>query len=144
MTTDTAPIAHNENAVDLINALRNVHIKMTEQGLNKQLSALLELRASQINQCAYCVNMHLEDAKRAGVNQEKLDLLIVWRQVDVFSAAERAVFAWTEALTLLNENTDYASLRAGLRQHFSDSEITVLTANIGMINLWNRARVSNH
>ncbi len=72
---------------------------MADLGLEKSLSALIELRVSQINQCAYCVNLHLSDARKAGVGQKKLDNLIVWKHVDVFTRAERGAFAWAEALT---------------------------------------------
>lgn len=144
MTNNTAPVIHEKNDPQLISHLGNVHIMMAEHGLEPSLSALIELRASQMNQCAYCVNMHLNDARKAKISQEKIDKLIVWRHVDVFTSAERAVLAWTEALTVLNQKTDYASLRADLREHFSDKEITVITTDIGMINLWNRMQISKH
>lgn len=119
MTNNTAPVIHEKNDPQLISHLGNVHITMAEHGLEPSLSALIELRASQMNQCAYCVNMHLNDARKAKISQEKIDKLIVWRHVDVFTSAERAVLAWTEALTVLDQKTDYASLRADLREHLS-------------------------
>jgi len=144
MTDKTAPVAHENNDPKLIGYLGNVHPMMAERGLDHGLSALIELRSSQINQCAYCVNMHIDDARMAEVSQEKLDKLIVWRHVDIFTPSERAVLAWTEALTVLDQKTDYAVLRAQLREHFSDNEITVITTDIGMINLWNRVQISKH
>lgn len=144
MTNPTAPVAHEKNDPKLIGHLGQVHPMMAEHGLAPSLSALIELRSSQINQCAFCVNMHIGDARKAGVTQEQMDKLIVWRHVDVFSAEERAVLAWTEALTVLDQKTDYATLRADLREHFSDNEITVITTDIGMINLWNRVQISKH
>ena len=144
MANNTARVTHEKNDPKLIGHLHQVHLMMAERGLDHGLSALIELRASQINQCAYCVNMHIEDAHKAEVSQEKLDKLIVWRHVDVFTSEERAVLAWTEALTVLDQKTDYTSLRADLRKHFTDSEITVITTDIGMINLWNRVQISKH
>lgn len=144
MTDTTAPLTHEKNDPKLIGHLGKVHAMMVERGLEPSLSALIELRSSQINQCAYCVNMHIDEARNAQVSQEKLDKLIVWRFSDVFSPAERAVLAWTEALTTLDQKTEYAGLRAELREHFSDNEITVITTDIGMINLWNRVQISKH
>lgn len=144
MITNSNPIQHEKTESSLIAHLSSVHPMMASRGLAASLSALIELRASQINQCSYCVKLHIEDARKAQVDQRKLDELIVWRHADVFSAAERAVLSWTEALTLLDEKTDYASIRTELRQHFSDNEITVITTDIGMINLWNRIQISKY
>ncbi|MGP5069717.1 MULTISPECIES: carboxymuconolactone decarboxylase family protein [Psychrobacter] len=144
MTNNTAPVTHEKNDPQLISHLGNVHPMMAERGLEPAISALIELRVSQINQCAYCVNMHLNDARKAKMSQEKLDKLIVWRHVDIFTPAERTVLAWTEALTVLDQKTDYGTLRADLRKHFSDKEITVITTDISMINLWNRIQISKH
>lgn len=144
MKDNKAPVTHEKNDPQLIDHLGNVHLVMAEHGLKPSLSALIELRASQMNQCAFCVNMHLNDARKAEVSQEKLDKLIVWRHVDIFTPSECAVLAWTEALTVLDQKTDYSNLRADLREHFSDKEITVITTDIGMINLWNRIQISKH
>ncbi|WP_216825507.1 carboxymuconolactone decarboxylase family protein [Kiloniella sp. EL199] len=142
--TSEKPVLHEKNDPKLIGFLGQVHVMMAERGLAHSLSALIELRASQMNQCAYCVDMHISDARKAGVSQEKLDKVIVWRHVDVFSAPERAALAWTEVLTIFDSKTNYAKLRSELREHFSDKEITVITTDIGMINLWNRVQISKH
>ena len=137
-------IAHEQNQPALYAHLGKTHVMMAELGLDHALSALIELRASQINRCAYCVNMHLAQARKAGVPQEKLDQLVVWREAEVFSAAERAVLAWSEALTLLDRDAAFDGLIRDLRAHFSDEQISVITADIGMINLWNRVQKSKH
>lgn len=144
MIEKTAPVIYEKSDPELIGYLGETHVKMAKKGLDSSLSALIELRSSQINQCAFCVNMHLNDARKSQVSQSKLDKLIVWRHVEVFSPKERAVLAWTEALTVLDQKTDYASLRAELREHFTDHDITLITADIGMINLWNRVQISKH
>src|SRR5262249_55033227 len=105
---------------------------------------LVELRASQINGCAHCVNWHLRKARQDGETNERLDRVVVWHHADDFSARERAALAWTEALTTLDPHADLAALRAQLRAHFSDKEIAVLTATVAMINWWNRVQVSRH
>ena len=112
--------------------------------LEPKLRHLIDLRASQINQCAYCVKMHTKEALDGGETQERLQRLTVWRHVDDYTPAEKAAFAWTEALTSLKVDTNYEALRAELRRHFDDTEISAITAAIAMINLWNRVQVSNH
>jgi len=102
------------------------------------------LRASQINQCAYCVNMHINEALADGENQKRIDRLVVWRQVSDFSEREKAAFAWTEAITRLNPEQDFGILRQELRQHFNEHEAAYLTAKVAMINLWNRIQVPNY
>ncbi|TYC54136.1 carboxymuconolactone decarboxylase family protein [Rhodobacterales bacterium] len=112
--------------------------------LEPTLRHLIDLRASQINQCAYCVKMHTQEALNAGETQQRLQRMSVWRHVDDFTPAEKAALAWTEALTVLDPTTDYDRLRSAVRAHFSDGEISALTSAIAMINLWNRMQVSNH
>lgn len=113
-------------------------------GLNPKLRHLVKLRASQINGCAFCVKMHLAEARKDGETQERLDRLVVWRHVDDFSEAEKAALAWTEALTLLDSTADHTALKQRLARSFSDQEIAVLTATIAKINLWNRLQVAAH
>jgi AhpD family alkylhydroperoxidase len=103
---------------------------------------LVELRASQMNFCAFCVKMHIADARKDGETDARLDRLIVWRFVDDFSDAEKAALAWTEALTTLDQTADLASIRADLRTHFNPKQIGALTMLIAQINLWNRVQRS--
>ncbi|MEP3045185.1 MAG: carboxymuconolactone decarboxylase family protein [Roseibium sp.] len=140
----TAEINHYKNIPNVLTAFREGHNQILSIGLDVKLHHLLKLRASQMNSCAYCVNMHSEEARSDGETQQRLDRLIVWRHVEDFSEAERAALAWTEALTDLDETNDLASLREGLKKHFSDTDISGITAAIAMINLWNRIGVSNH
>lgn len=144
MTNTNQPLMHEKNQPEIFGHLGDTHALMAHHGLDHALSVLIELRASQINQCAYCVGLHLNQARKAGVAQAKLDTLVVWREVDHFSPAEQAVLAWTEALTYLNRDQDLSDLRRDLRRHYSDEEISVITADIGMISLWNRVQKSKH
>lgn len=107
-------------------------------GLDKGLAELVKLRASQINGCAFCLDLHLDWARQAGVEQRKIDLLPVWHEADVFSAPERAALAWTEALTRIEAGGPAASEAVDLQRHFSESEIVFLTVAIANINAWNR------
>lgn len=88
--------------------------------------------------------MHSRDARRDGETSERLDRLAAWKHVSDFSAAEKAAFAWAEALTYLDRDADYASLRGNLRKHYSDEMISLMTTCVGMINLWNRVQISKY
>lgn len=142
--TATKPINYLQAMPDVIDAMSQVHVVMDRLGLDRRIHHLVQLRASQINGCGYCVKMHTREARADGETNERLDRLVVWDQVADFSARERAALAWTEALTVLDRRTDYGALRAELREHFSDEEIGVLTATVAMINLWNRIQISAH
>ncbi|MEP3430019.1 MAG: carboxymuconolactone decarboxylase family protein [Roseibium sp.] len=144
MTTSAASIAYEKFIPDLLQNLGAIHGQMAEFGLEKKLFCLMELRASQINQCAFCVKMHTREAKEAGETSQRLERITVWRHVDDFTAAEKAVLAWTEALTVLDSTADYGPYRADLKEHFTEEQISVLTTSIAMINLWNRIQVSKH
>ncbi len=117
---------------------------IANSGLETSLYHLVLLRVSQINRCGYCVQMHTREARADGETNARLDHVIVWDQVDDFSAREKAAFAYCEALTRLDSATDFSALRAVLRQHFSAQEACALTTLTGMINLWNRLQVANH
>lgn len=109
-----------------------------ESGLEKELTELVKLRASQINGCAFCVQYHLNVARKLGTAAEKLDLVTVWRETTLFSGREMAALAWLEALTLPREAEACAAAAQELRSHFTESEILHLTVAVGTINQWNR------
>jgi AhpD family alkylhydroperoxidase len=140
----TRPVNLFQTLPDVISALTGVHEAIDAHGLDRTLHHLVQLRASQLNACAFCVKMHVREAREDGETSERLDRLVVWEHVSDFSPAERAALAWVEALTLLDRKTDYGALRAALRAHFSDEQISALTATVAMINLWNRIQVSGH
>ena len=105
------------------------------------LRELIKMRVSQINGCAYCLDMHAPDARKAGITQQQLDVLTAWRESPAFSRRERAALAWAEALTRLEATAaperDYAALAA----EFSETEQADLTLVINVINAWNRFAV---
>lgn len=107
-------------------------------GIDKGLSELIKLRASQINGCAFCVQLHLTIARKLGVPAEKLDLVTVWREAGIYTPRELAALAWTEALTDMNKGADSDAAYAQLREHFTETDIAFLTVAIGTINQWNR------
>jgi AhpD family alkylhydroperoxidase len=107
-------------------------------GLAKDLTELVKLRASQINDCTFCIQLHLNVAKKVGIAAGKLDRLADWRASDMFSAREKAALAWTELLTAGIAGGVTADDRAALASEFSESEIVHLTVTVGTINQWNR------
>ncbi len=110
-------------------------------GMPKDLSELLKLRVSQMNGCAFCLNMHLGIARKLGVPAAKLDLVAAWRDADIYSSRERAALAWAEALTDFAHGEAMDGAYKTLQQEFSQDEIAFLTAAIANINAWNRISV---
>jgi AhpD family alkylhydroperoxidase len=110
-------------------------------GLDKELLELVKLRASQINGCAFCVQLHILEAERLGIPADKINLVVVWREAPQFSSRERAALAWTEALTLLpNGVSDEVYAQAS--GEFSEKELVYLGSAIAVINVWNRFGVA--
>lgn len=140
----TTAIRYDQVVPEVMQALMGASGVLKKQEFDPLLRHLVLLRASQINGCEFCVDMHTKEARRDGETNERLDRLVVWRHTDAFDAREKAAFAWTEALTVIDERNDIGALRERLREHFSDEEIGTLTATIAVINLWNRFRVSMH
>ncbi len=128
-------------APDTIKALVAVENEIAASGLEQSLIELVKTRASQINGCAYCINMHTEDARKHGETEQRLHLLNAWRESPLYSERERAALAWTEALTLVSEthapDADYEAVQA----EFTDGELVNLTVLIGAINAWNRIAI---
>jgi AhpD family alkylhydroperoxidase len=110
-------------------------------GLEESLIQLVEIRASQINGCAFCLNMHTADARKRGETEQRLYLLDAWRDSPLFSERERAALAWTEALTLLPETRAPDDVYQALKAQFSEEEQVKLTLLIVAINGWNRINV---
>jgi len=132
------------NMRDALKAFEGVEQMLDASGLSGQLRHLLKLRASQMNGCAYCVGLHTREARQDGETDERLDYVAVWRDADCYSAAERAVLAWTEALTDLDQTRSLDELHNALTPHFGEAEIAAMTTQIAMINVWNRLQIASH
>jgi AhpD family alkylhydroperoxidase len=109
--------------------------------LEPTLVGLVEIRASQINGCANCINMHTQDARAKGETEQRIYLLSAWREAPCYSDRERAALGWTEALTRLSEGHRLESARAALQAQFTEQEQVKLTLMINIINGWNRIAV---
>jgi AhpD family alkylhydroperoxidase len=130
----TAPAVHT--------ALIALGKAVDESGLEKELTELVKLRASQLNGCAFCLQYHLNAARRLGVTSEKLDLVAAWPDTGVFTPREMAALAWTEALTEMGPESTSDEAYAALLRQFSPTEAMFLTVAIGTINQWNRIAVA--
>ena len=109
--------------------------------IDSSIKELVKTRASQINGCAFCVEMHTREARAAGETEERLYLLSAWRESPLYTERERAALAWTEALTLVADTHAPDDVYNEARKHFNEQELTELTVGIGLINLWNRIQV---
>ncbi|HWZ37309.1 MAG TPA: carboxymuconolactone decarboxylase family protein [Bradyrhizobium sp.] len=128
-------------APDIYNAVLALSQLAGKAGLDKRLLELVKIRASQINGCAFCVQYHILEAERLGVSVDKLNLVVVWREVPQFSSRERAALAWTEALTELGGGvSDEVYVEASAE--FSETELAYLTSAVAVINVWNRYGVA--
>jgi AhpD family alkylhydroperoxidase len=111
-------------------------------GLDHKLIHLLKMRASQVNGCAYCIDMHSKDARALGETEQRLYGLDAWRETPFYTDRERAALEWTESLTLVRQTHVPDEIYESVRKHFSEKEIVDLSILVGMINLWNRLAVS--
>ncbi|MBS0437885.1 MAG: carboxymuconolactone decarboxylase family protein [Proteobacteria bacterium] len=126
---------------DGFKAMRALQAHVDGCGIEHTLLELVKMRASQINGCAYCLDMHSKDARAAGETEQRLYLLDAWREAPFYSARERAALAWTEALTRIAGNDVPDALYDEARQHFSDRELVDLSLAIIAINGWNRLAI---
>lgn len=122
-------------------AIRDLDAMVQRTGLDKTLIELVKMRASQINGCAFCLDMHAKAARANGESEQRLYLLNAWRETPYYNDRERAALAWTECLTRLPTDGAPDAAYQALEAAFSPVEIANLTALIGVINLWNRVAV---
>lgn len=119
-------------------AMVGLEMALAKSGLESELLELVRLRASQLNGCAYCVNLHANDARKAGETEARLQTLSVWHETTWFTAREKAALAWVESLTLLSIHHAPQAQYQALLDHFSETEVANLTLAIATINAWNR------
>jgi AhpD family alkylhydroperoxidase len=128
-------------APDAVKAMRELEAYVRRSDIEPNLRELVKIRASQINGCAYCIDMHTKDARAAGESEQRLYALTAWRETPFFSDRERAALAWTEALTLVSESHAPDEVYEEARAHFGEKELVDLTIAITTINAWNRLAV---
>jgi AhpD family alkylhydroperoxidase len=137
-----ARIDYKGIAPEAFSAMRRLERYVRECGLEQSLLELVKLRASQMNGCAYCIDMHARDARAHGESEQRLYTVAVWRETPFFSERERAALGWTEAVTAVGESHVPDGVYETARRHFSEPELVNLTMAVVVINGWNRLAVS--
>jgi AhpD family alkylhydroperoxidase len=126
----------------IIHALLGLEKQVHKAGLDEKLLNLVRMRASQINGCAYCLDMHSKDARAKGETEQRLYGLSAWRETPYYSPRERAALEWTEALTLISESHVPDDVFERVREQFSEDELAHLSLAVVAINGWNRLNVA--
>jgi AhpD family alkylhydroperoxidase len=125
-----------------VQAMMGLQSYVNGSGLEHSLIELVKMRASQINGCAYCLDMHSKDARAAGETEQRLYLLDAWREAPFYSERERAALEWTESLTLIRDGHVPDDIYAAAREHFSEAELVDLALAVVAINGWNRLSIA--
>lgn len=125
----------------LINGLSAVGVQLKSSFADAKLKALVELRVSQINGCAYCIDLHANEARHLGEAQQRLDCLSVWREVPFFDAKEKSALAWAESVTLVAQTHIPDDVFEEVSKYFTPEEVVQLTIIVGLINTWNRISI---
>ncbi len=126
-----------------LKAMYALQVAVNTSGLEPSLQELVKLRVSQINGCAFCIDMHFREAKAKGEKEERLYLLDAWRESPVYTDRERAALAWAEAVTLVSQTHVPDEVFAEARKHFDESELVNLTLAVVAINGWNRFSIGS-
>ncbi|MBB3144098.1 AhpD family alkylhydroperoxidase [Phyllobacterium trifolii] len=129
------------NFQELIKPMLKMEESVVSSGLEMSLIELVKMRASQINGCAFCLDMHSKDARKKGETEQRLYLLNAWRESPLYSDRERAALAWTEALTLISKTHAPDNVYDVLKEQFTEEEIVKLSMLIVTINGWNRLAI---
>ena len=137
----TKRINYQEKAPKALKAMLELEKYVAGSGLERSLYELIKLRASQINGCAYCIDMHSKDLRKAGETEQRIYSLVAWKETPFYTERERAALAWTEALTLISDNEVSDELYTSVREHFDEGELVSLTMGIIAINGWNRLAI---
>jgi AhpD family alkylhydroperoxidase len=123
---------------EFVAQLRAITREQEQFQLNPKLRALVELRVSQINGCAYCVDLHSREARTLGENQQRLDALPVWKESPFFDTCEKAALAWAESLTLIPQSHAGEADYRAVCESFSGTEVVELSIAVSLANFWNR------
>lgn len=135
-------INYSKVAPDGVENLRKLEAYLKNAGLEPELLELVKLRASQLNGCAFCIDMHTKDARTRGESEQRLYGVSAWRETPFYSERERAALAWTEAVTKIIEDQVPDAIYDRVKTHFTEKELVDLTLAVIAINAWNRLAIS--
>jgi AhpD family alkylhydroperoxidase len=143
MSHTRSRLSFAEQSAELVKKLQDFSIAIVKSGhIDTGLALLVDIRASQMNGCAFCLDMHVKEAKLHGERELRLYHVAIWRESPLFTPKERAALAWTEALTRMAPTGISDELYAEMREQFSEKELSTLTFRVMGINAWNRANVA--
>lgn len=141
-TTSAAPRLSGEEfrkiAPEFATSMAAITHALKNSGIEPEIRELLKIRASQLNGCAFCIQYHLNDARKLGISAKKLDLLPAWREAGIYTEREAAALEWTEHVTLLAQHHIDDETFSRVKAHFPESQLAFLTIAISQINAWNR------
>lgn len=140
--TERLPNASPATQQRILRALLGLSVPAESSGLEPELLELVKMRASQINGCAFCLDMHAKDARAIGETEQRLYLLPAWRETDLYTDREKAALAWTEALTEIADDRVPDEVYEAVRPHFNDDELAFLTLAVIAINSFNRVNIA--
>ncbi len=135
-------LSYSKVAPEAVEILRGLDRYAKNSDLEAELLELVRVRASQINGCGFCIDMHTKDARTRGESEQRLYALSAWRETPFYSGRERAALAWTEAVTQIGEGGVPDEVYDEARKHFTEKELVDLTFAIIVINSWNRLAIS--
>ncbi len=135
-------LGYSKAAPEGIEILHKLESYIKKAGLEADLVELVKLRASQINGCAYCIDMHTKDARSQGESEQRLYGVSAWREAPFYNERERAALAWTESVTKISEEHVPDEIYDRVKKHFSERELVNLTLAVIAINAWNRLAIS--
>jgi AhpD family alkylhydroperoxidase len=130
-------------APGIVTAMRGLETYLHQSGIETPLLLLIKLRASQINGCAYCIDMHWKDARALGETEQRLYGLDAWEESPYYTERERAALAWTEAVTLIAKGHVPDKVYEEVKPHFSEKELADITLAVATINAWNRLAIAS-
>jgi len=131
-----------EKGQGALKAMLGLSEYLAKSSLEKNLLQLIEYRVSQINGCAYCLDMHSKDLRHGGESEQRIYVIAAWRETSLFTSRERAALAWAESVTLLDEGHVPDDVYEEVRKEFSEAEVIDLTLAVAAINSWNRLNIA--
>ncbi|MEP7053129.1 MAG: carboxymuconolactone decarboxylase family protein [Pseudomonadota bacterium] len=142
MDTKLPRLNHRQQSPELFKKLAELGALVSNGAIEPALGHLIKIRASQLNGCAFCVDLHVKQARQQGERELRLHHLVIWRESPLFSERERAALVWTEALTRLPEHGVSDEIYESVRAQFSERELSDLSFEVLTINAWNRLGVA--
>jgi AhpD family alkylhydroperoxidase len=138
-----ARLSYAKAAPGIYDAMEHLETYLQDCGIEKSLLFLIQLRSSQINGCAYCLDMHWKDLRAIGETEQRLYSLDAWRECPYYTERERAALAWAEAVTRISEGHVADAIYEAVRPHFTEKELSDLTFAVATINAWNRLAIAS-